>query len=81
LPSQPYSVADLDGCQVFTETGELLGELKDVLPSGGNDVFVVRNGTKEVLIPALLSVVTQVDLANRKITVVLPPGLREIYEI
>jgi len=81
LPSPRYAVQDLDGCRVLTETGEYLGELKDVLPSGGNDVFVVRNADKEVMIPALKSVVLAIDLTAKTITVTLPPGLREIYEI
>ncbi len=76
-----YLVKELDGCRVVTEAGEYLGDLKDVLPSGGNDVFVVRNAAKEVMIPALKSVVLHIDLTTRVITVTLPKGLREIYEI
>jgi 16S rRNA processing protein RimM len=75
-----YKVRDLAGCQVFTETGECIGELVDVLPTGGNDVFVVRLKEKEILIPALKSVVTCIDIAKRRIDVVLPPGLRDLYE-
>jgi 16S rRNA processing protein RimM len=75
-----YAVKDLAGCRVFTETGEELGELKDVLPSGGNDIFVVANAAREYLIPALKTVVRNIDIAAKRIDVVLPPGLREIYE-
>ena len=75
-----YSVKELAGCQVFTDASECLGELKDVLYSGGNDVFVVQGAKREYLIPALKSVVQRIDVAARRIEVVLPPGLREIYE-
>jgi len=80
LSSEQYVVQQLVGCQVVTEAGEVLGELKDVIPSGGNDIFVVQ-GKKEILIPALKTVIKQIDLPNRKIIVAPPPGLLEIYEI
>ena len=75
-----YRVQDLDGCQVVTEEGEVLGVLADVYPTGANDVFVVRNEKRELLVPALLQVVLNVDLTSRRIVVRLPPGLRDIYE-
>jgi len=78
--SDTYPVRDLDGCAVVTEEGETLGELKDVLGTGANDVFVVRTEKREYLIPALKTVVLKIDLEARRITVRLPPGLREIYE-
>ena len=64
----------------MTEQGECLGILVDVLPSGGNDVFVVQQGLREMLIPALKSVVRSIDLPNKRMEVNLPRGLREIYE-
>jgi len=78
--SAVYQVKDLEGCQVMTCAGELLGRLADVLPSGGNDILVVRQDRREILIPALKDVVRQIDLAGRRIQVELPRGLREIYE-
>ncbi|HVO33691.1 MAG TPA: PRC-barrel domain-containing protein [Elusimicrobiota bacterium] len=75
-----YRVRDLAGCGVFADDGRKLGELVDVLPSGGNDIFVVQRGPKEILIPALKSVVRKIDLAARRIEVALPPGLLDVYE-
>jgi 16S rRNA processing protein RimM len=60
--------------------GELLGRLVDVLPAGGNDIFVIQGGKREILIPALAAVVKKIDLAEHRIEVSLPTGLREIYE-
>ena len=75
-----YPVRDLNGCQVVTDQGEVLGLLVDVLPSGGNDIFVVQQGLREILIPALKSVVRSIDLQAKRMEVSLPQGLREIYE-
>lgn len=77
--SAVYAVKDLAGCQVFSETGVCLGVLKDVLPSGGNDIYVVQ-GAREYMIPALKTVVKSIDLAAKRIEVALPPGLQQIYE-
>jgi 16S rRNA processing protein RimM len=74
-----FRTADLAGCEVVTEAGEVLGVFKDVIGSKANDVWVVE-GRKEYLIPALKDVVLKVDLAARRILVRLPAGLREIYE-
>jgi 16S rRNA processing protein RimM len=75
----PFRTAELAGCEVVTEAGESLGLFKDALPSGANDIWVVE-GRREYLLPALKEVVLNVDLTARRITVRLPPGLREIYE-
>lgn len=75
-----YQVKDIVGCQVVTDQGECLGILVDVLPSGGNDIFVVQQGLREMMIPALKNVVKAVDLSRKHVEVTLPQGLREIYE-
>jgi 16S rRNA processing protein RimM len=70
-----YLVKDLVGCKVSTTAGEELGLLKDVLPTGANDVYVVGEGAAEILIPALKSVVKSIDVSNKRIEVELPDGL------
>jgi len=72
-----YFVRDLAGCEVVTTDGESLGKLMDVLPSGANDVYVVGEKENEILIPALKTVVLEIDLTNRRIVVNLPKGLKE----
>lgn len=62
---------------MVTKQGEELGLMHDVLPTGGNDIYVVRKGTEELLIPALKTVVLKIDLVARQIEVDLPDGLRE----
>lgn len=64
---------ELDGdstfiCDLIGLTGKLsdggdIGTLKDVLQPGGNDVYVFEKAGREVLVPALKSVVQKVDLA------------------
>jgi 16S rRNA processing protein RimM len=61
---------------VETKEGEPLGTLSGVLETGGNDVYVVESGGKELLIPAIEGVIGEVDLLNGKLVVDLPEGLR-----
>ena len=77
LPPGEYFVHQIVGLQVFTEEGETLGTVEEVLSTGANDVYVVPGPRGEVLIPALKTVIRTVDLATGQIIVALPPGLLE----
>lgn len=76
LPKDSFFITDILGMEVFDENGALLGTLVDVIQTGSNDVYVVKDAEgKEILIPALKSVVKEVLLEERKISVILPKGL------
>ena len=79
LEEGTYYWADLMGLSVYSLDGDHLGEISAIVQTGSNDVYVVkrREGTTEieVLIPALESVVREVDLDRRIMRVDLPEGL------
>lgn len=78
LPEDTYFICDIIGSAVYDENGDKLGELTDVLKTGSNDVYVVkRDSGKELLLPALKSVVTSVSIENKRIDVIVPRGLDE----
>lgn len=61
--------ADLVGAEVVTRAGVALGKVDHLMATGANDVMVVM-GERERLIPFLEDqVVTEVDLAAKRITV------------
>jgi 16S rRNA processing protein RimM len=70
-----YYWVDLIGLSVFTMEGVFLGILEFIFPTGSNDVFVVKNGKTEKLIPALESVIKKIDLVGKTMHVQLPEGL------
>jgi len=77
LPEDTYFIVDLIGLDVYTLDGENLGKLEDIFKTGSNDVYVVKNELgKQILIPAIESVIKQIDLSHRKIIVNLLEGLR-----
>jgi 16S rRNA processing protein RimM len=75
LPTNEYYIFDLIGCEVVTDTGRVLGNIRDVLRTAANDVYVVGSGAEELLLPAIQDVVKLVDTNARVITVTPTPGL------
>ena len=75
LPKGQFYVHQIEGLEVRTESGELLGTVAEVLLTGANAVLVVRGPRGEVLIPKIEGVVQRIDLDAGCITVRLLPGL------
>ena len=76
LEEGAHFIVDLIGLEVYTEEGELLGTLKEVLQPGANDVYVVENeDKKQILLPVIPDVVKNIDIPNKKIIVHLINGL------
>src|SRR5213076_1134430 len=59
----------LEGCRVLTEDGRLVGEVAAVERSPAHDLWVVRDGAREHLIPAVAEIVSEVDLAARRVDI------------
>ncbi|MFO7708657.1 MAG: ribosome maturation factor RimM [Desulfobacterales bacterium] len=70
-----YYWDELIGMDVYAVGGPRLGRLASIFRTGSNDVYVVAEAGRELLVPALSSVVTAVDLAARRMEVDLPEGL------
>ena len=71
-----YYIADLLGCRLVTQEGEVLGTLTDVRQAA-TDVYTVEMDGKEVLFPAAEGVVTAVDVEGGVITV----DKKRFYEV
>src|SRR2546422_303610 len=65
------------GFRVETTGGESLGAVAETFPTGLNDVWVVRGGGREHLIPVVADVVRAIDRAARRIVIEPLPGLLE----
>jgi 16S rRNA processing protein RimM len=72
LPEGQYYRFQVIGLEVCTPEGRSLGRVAEILPTGSNDVYVVRGGPRELLIPAIEDVVREVDLKGGRL-VVEPP--------
>lgn len=75
LPPETYFWHQIIGLQVVEQDGRDLGRVVDILVTGSNDVYVVRDERRELLIPAIKDVVREIDLERGRILVELLPGL------
>ena len=65
-----YYWVDLEGADVVTTEGVVLGKVSHLFATGANDVMVVRDGDRERMIPFVLNkFVHEVDLNAGRITV------------
>lgn len=64
------------GLAARTEEGESLGKVVEILVTGANDVYVVKNDDgREILLPAIREVIRKIDLEANEMIVHLIPGL------
>jgi|SRR5690625_931154 len=76
LPKDEYYYHEIIGCAVYTTIEEPVGDVKEILSPGANDVFVVINKEgKEYLIPNIKSVVKSIDVNDKKIVIDPMEGL------
>jgi len=62
LGEDEHYIVDLIGLTVRTETGLEVGTVADVLQIGSSDLYVVRDGDREHLIPGAEAFVREIDL-------------------
>ena len=79
LNKDEYFVADLYDIEVYEDNGEKLGVIVDVIETGSNDVYTVKcNDGSELLLPAIKQCILDVDVMNRRMTVHVMDGLRDL---
>ncbi|MEA4815913.1 MAG: ribosome maturation factor RimM [Lachnospiraceae bacterium] len=79
LANDEYYMKDLYGLSVYNENSKVLGEISDIIITGANDVYVVKTTEGgELLIPAIKQCIINIDITNKKMTVHLLEGLKEL---
>ncbi|MCC6765314.1 MAG: 16S rRNA processing protein RimM [Deltaproteobacteria bacterium] len=73
-PGEVY-VYQLAGLDVFTSAGERLGTIERSFSNGANEVLVVHDGARELLIPMIADVVRTIDLPGHRMVIEPIPGL------
>src|SRR4030066_648353 len=68
---------EIIGIEVFTTDGMCLGKIEDILTTGSNDVYIVRDNEREYLIPAIRDVIKEVDTKRRRMVIALVDGLKK----
>ena len=75
LPAGEYYWFEIEGLAVYANDGCYLGTVAEIIYTGSNDVYVVRHGSHETLIPALRDVIRSIDLAHGAIHLYPVAGL------
>ena len=76
LEKDTYFIADLIGLDVYNLENNKIGVLKDIFPTGSNDVYVVElEDRKQVLLPAISKVIKEIDIEQGKIVVDINQGV------
>jgi len=75
LPPGRYFHDQIIGLKVVTTSGEQVGVVESIMDGPANDVYVCRDGLKEHLIPAVDSIVKEIDLAAGAMRIDPIPGL------
>ena len=76
LESGEHFLHDLIGATVVTESGAVVGELRDIWSAPASDIYVIRRtGQRDALVPAVPNFVTSVDATAGRVVIEAIEGL------
>lgn len=75
LPKGQHFIHELIGLRVITTEGVTLGTIEEVIDTRANDVYVVRDGTREILIPATEEIVKEIAVERGEMVIKMMDGL------
>lgn len=79
LPADSFYEWELVGCRVDTTDGRELGEVKEIMRTGGVEILAVVDQTgRDRLIPMASDIVVEIDKEKKLIRIDPPEGLLEL---
>jgi 16S rRNA processing protein RimM len=72
---------ELIGLEVNLASGERIGTLARIMPTGGHDVYVVQTDGKDLLIPGTREVIEEIDLEQNRMTIAHMEDLLDLNEV
>ena len=75
LEEGEYYLFEAVGLAVYTDEGDYLGKVTEVIETRANNVFAVQGPQGEILLPEIAEVIQEIDFDSRRVTVHLLPGL------
>lgn len=75
LEEGEYYLYEAVGLSVYTDGGEYLGDVTEILETGANNVFAIHGPQGEILLPDTAEVIREIDFDARRVLVHLLPGL------
>ena len=79
LDDDTYYDWELEGCAIQLITGEIIGEVKSVLKTGGSDILLIRTGDdRESLVPLADEICIKIEPDSKLIVIDPPEGLLDL---
>lgn len=79
LPAKSDSSQEFNGFIIYnTETGEKIGTVIGIEENPAHPLFIVKFGSKEIMIPAVEQLITSIDPKSKKISILIPEGLLDL---
>jgi 16S rRNA processing protein RimM len=75
LGENTYYYHQIIGLSVVTADGKIIGRIAEIMETLSHEVYVVQGGGKEYLIPAVKSVIADIDLKTGTMTITPTDGL------
>ncbi len=76
-----YFWHELIGLRVFLNSGDYLGSVSGIISEKGNDIYVVKDGRRELPVPATHEVVRHIDLESGTMTICPLEGMLDLNEV
>jgi 16S rRNA processing protein RimM len=77
-PEGSFYPWQLEGAEVVTRDGRLVGRFRGIEPGAVQDCWVVDADGREVLVPAVPEIVVDVSVERRRVVIDPPEGLLEL---
>ncbi len=75
LPAGEYYWFEIEGLAVYSDTGEYLGYVDQVLNMGSSDLLLVKKGSQEFFLPVIREVIKTIDVPAQRVIIHCIPGL------
>jgi 16S rRNA processing protein RimM len=76
-PKGRYFIHDVVGLTVIDQRHRTLGTVTEVLRMPAHDVYVIRSGNREVMVPAMKQFIKRIDVKTKTMRVHLIEGMTE----
>jgi 16S rRNA processing protein RimM len=79
LSKDEYYDWELEGCTVENELGSAIGQVREIMRTGGVELLVVESEEgRQALIPMAASIVVEIDISKKRIVIDPPEGLLDL---
>ncbi len=77
IDDDAYFLFEIIGLDVFDTEGNEIGRVKDVIQSGRNDLYLIRHGDSESLVPAVTEFVKEINIKEKRMVIDPIEGMLE----